>query len=83
MNKVTNEKLIKRISEERMKRSGSERTEVLRSRLSKLVERYGMELTCAATGWKASSINQYLRNNRSRINAEKLDTARELLKEFA
>lgn len=51
-----------------------------KSKLSKLVERYGIEEVAEATGLKMSSINQYLRNPKPNISDEKLELAREILR---
>lgn len=56
-----------------------ENREILKSRLSRLVERYGIEEVSAASGWAQSSILQYLRIKDPQINSVRLNKTREIL----
>ena len=51
-----------------------------RERLRKLVKRYGHDVVAAATGWKVSTISQYLRNSSPLINQRRIIEAEEILK---
>lgn len=50
-----------------------------RERLRKLVKQHGYDATAAATGWKVSSISQYLRNKSPLISEKRLSDAENIL----
>lgn len=66
---------------QRMEHSKPSREELCNT-LGDLMQKYGIELTVAATGWKVSTIEQYLRNKKAQINAEVLSRAVDVLKEW-
>lgn len=51
-------------------------------RLRALVDTHGYDAVTAASGWKSSTIAQYLRNKQPMINEEKLSTAERILAEI-
>lgn len=51
-----------------------------RHRLYLLVKNYGYDAVSAASGWKVSTISQYLRNNNPTISELKLSEAERILK---
>ncbi len=50
-----------------------------RERLRGLVKKHGYDAVSAATGWKISSISQYLRNQSPQISEHKLSQAENIL----
>lgn len=71
---------IKKLREEQRKGRQDYKL-ILKSRLSKLVERYGIEEVSAASGWKESTIQQYLRSPYPLISPDRLDSTREILEQ--
>lgn len=50
-----------------------------RERLRKLVKKHGFDAVAEASGWRVSSISQYLRNSSPMISESKLSQAEEIL----
>lgn len=50
-----------------------------RERVRKLVLRYGYDAVSAASGWKVSTISQYLRNSNPMISQVRLSEAERIL----
>lgn len=78
MNKL-NLDAIKKMRESSASRDTQDQRIKNRERLRKLVKKYGHDAVSAATGWKVSTISQYLRNRSPLISERRIIEAEEIL----
>lgn len=73
-------KIIKMRKEYETPNKALERNVEQQSRLKLLVDTYGEEVTCAATGYTVNTLRHHLkRKNPTSINADRIDRAEEIL----
>lgn len=73
---------LDKIKEKRESLFSEERWKDRQERLREMVNTHGYDAVCAASGWKPSTIAQYLRNKQPMINEEKLASAERILAEI-
>jgi len=76
---------IQQITERRRSMASQATDDVLATRkqeLQNLIDTYGYDAVCAATGWKASSITTYLRTKYPKISGDVITKAERILKEI-
>lgn len=78
MNKL-NLDAIRQLREESASKDTQEQRIENRERLRKLVKKYGYDAVSAASGWKVSTISQYLRNRSPLISERRIIEAEEIL----
>ncbi len=72
---------LKKLRQQRLTSQSGDSSQQKRNVLYRAVETYGYDAVMVASGWKQSTISQYLRNPNSTISSENLKLTIELLKE--
>ncbi len=72
---------IKQLRRARLHKMSGDNNTDKRHTLAKIVEKYGYDNVMEASGWKQSTIAQYLRNPNSTISSENLNLTVEVLRE--